>query len=456
MLTNTSLKTLKTQDKTYKVADRDGLYVTVSPKGLVTFRYDYRLNGRRETLTLGNYSEYQASQQARDTADLTYGMALSLGEARALLGKAKAAVANGKSPAREKSDGKREQRFTDTFSEMAAIWIDGAGLADSTRAMRQRILDKDILPALGKFKLTEISTSQVMKLCDKIKARGAPAPAVQAREIIQQVYRHATDRGLKIENPAESIRASAIATFKARDRRLTPNEIGAFFNTLDTVGTLPTLKVALKFMQLTLARKGELLNATWPEVDFEADTWTIPAERMKARRAHTVYLSTQAMDLLVALKTLAGGSKYLLPGRYETDQPMSEATLNRVIVATIAKARKEGREIGEFGPHDMRRTASTLLHEAGCNSDWIEKCLAHEQKGVRAVYNQAEYSVQRRAMLQTWADMLDAFIAGAVTNTTWSRIVELLGGGKLWPEALATIQSTGSNGNNVIALRGAA
>jgi integrase len=253
----------------------------------------------------------------------------------------------------------------------------------------------------------------VFDLCEKIKERGAPATAVHAREIIQQVYRHAMARGLKIENPAENVKASAIATFKPRERALTPGEIRTFFTVLDTVGTLPTLKLALKFILLSMCRKGELLQATWKEVDFEAAAWTVPAERMKARRPHVVYLSQQALDLLVGLKTCAGSSPYLLPGRYETDKPMSEATLNRVIAAVVEKAQKEGHELPHFCVHDLRRTGSTLLHEAGFNTDWIEKCLAHEQRGVRAVYNKAEYAEQRREMLQSWADMVDGWIAGA-------------------------------------------
>jgi len=132
-----------------------------------------------------------------------------------------------------------------------------------------------------------------------------------------------------------------------------------------------------------------------------------------ARRPHVVYLSQQAIDLLVGLKTCAGSSPYLLPGRYETDKPMSEATLNRVIAAVVKKAQKESLDLPHFCVHDLRRTASTLLHEAGFNTDWIEKCLAHEQRGVRAVYNKAEYADQRRAMLQSWADMVDGWIAGA-------------------------------------------
>lgn len=412
-LTDAKLKNLKPQEKIYKVPDRDGMYVVVSPKGAIAFRYDYRLAGRRETLTLGQFDEFQAGQPKRDPETIKYGDPLSLADARELLGRARNTVSRGESPARDKADGRREVRESGTFQTFAEIWLRDAGLADSTIAMRKSILDRDVLPKLGKRKLEEVTPSQVLALCEKIKERGAPASAVHAREIIQQVYRHAMSRGLKIDNPAEAVKASAIATFKPRERALTPGEIQMFFTVLDTVGTLPTLKLAVKFTLLTMCRKGELLQATWKEVDFEAATWTIPAERMKARRPHVVYLCQQALDLLVGLKTCAGSSPYLLPGRYETDKPMSDATLNRLITATVDKAQKEGVDLPHFCVHDLRRTASTLLHEAGFNTDWIEKCLAHEQRGVRAVYNKAEYADQRREMLQTWADMVDGWIAGA-------------------------------------------
>ncbi|KFJ57858.1 phage integrase family protein [Brucella neotomae 5K33] len=128
---------------------------------------------------------------------------------------------------------------------------------------------------------------------------------------------------------------------------------------------------------------------------------------MKRRNSHLVFLSRQVLEIFTALKTFAGGSEYVLPSRYDSDLPMSSATLNQVLTLTYRLAQKEGQSLGKFGPHDLRRTASTLLHEAGYNTDWIEKCLAHEQKGVRAVYNKAEYRDQRRAMLQDWADMID-------------------------------------------------
>jgi integrase len=162
-----------------------------------------------------------------------------------------------------------------------------------------------------------------------------------------------------------------------------------------------------------MVRKSELTDATWDEINFTSGIWTIPAERMKRRNPHNVYLSRQAADMFIALRTCAGGSRYVLPSRYDADLPISNATLNQVTTSVSRVARAAGHPLADFSPHDLRRTASTLLHEAGYNTDWIEKCLAHEQRGVRAVYNKAEYAQQRRAMLQEWADMIDAWVKGA-------------------------------------------
>lgn len=224
------------------------------------------------------------------------------------------------------------------------------------------------------------------------------------------MYRWAIERGRKVQNPAATVRPSSIATFEPKDRGLSPEEIGIFFRVIEDVGTLPTIRLPLRFILLTVVRKGELLQATWSEIDFVNALWTIPKERMKGRRAHNVYLSQQALDILVALKTCAGGSAYLLPSRYDCDKPISNATLNRVIDVTVDRAVAQRLPLRPFTVHDLRRTASTLLHEAGFNSDWIEKCLAHEQRGIRAVYNRAEYADQRRDMLQQWADMVGSWV----------------------------------------------
>ncbi|EFB2513297.1 DUF4102 domain-containing protein [Escherichia coli] len=400
MLTDTKLKNLKPQDKLYKVSDRDGLYVAVLTSGSVSFRYDYRINGRRETLVIGQYG--------RD--------GISLAEAREELIAAKKLLKSGQSPAAAKRDGIKKIRGAETFAVHTDSYMKHVILADSTRAMKQAVIDRDILPVLGNKMMAEITTSMVRDLCDRIVERGGRATAVQAREIISSVYRHANDRGHGLFNPAADIKPSSIAMFKPRERCLQPEEIGIFFRTLDTVAAMATMKLATKLVLLTMVRKNEFINATWKEVDFKKWTWTIPSERMKGSRAHVIYLPKQAQDLMVGLQMCAGGSEFLLPGRYSVSKPLSNAALNRLITTTVEAAQSAGCNLEHFAVHDLRRTASTLLHEAGYPSDWIEKGLAHEQKGVRAVYNKAEYARQRAYMLQQWADMVDCWINGEHTD----------------------------------------
>lgn len=391
MLTDTKLRNLKPTGKLYKVADRDGLYVAVTPSGTISFRYNYVLNGRQETITFGRYGPG----------------GITLAEARERLAEAKKMIAAGKSPAREKAREKARVRDAETFGAWAEKWLRSYQMADSTRDMRRSVYERDLKAKFGNLKLTEITHEDLRALTDAIVERGAPATAVHAREIVYQVYRWAIERGQKVENPAELVRPASIAKFMPRDRALTPDEIGLMYQYLERVGTSPSIRAAVKLLLLTMVRKSELTNAKWSEINFSEALWTIPKERMKRRNPHLVFLSRQAMDLLVALKTFAGGSEYVLPSRYDPGAPMSSATLNQVMKLAYQLAQKDGKPLGKFGPHDLRRTASTLLHEAGYNSDWIEKCLAHEQRGVRAIYNKAEYGEQRRQMLQDWADMID-------------------------------------------------
>lgn len=391
MLTDTKLRNLKAQARLYKLPDRDGLYVAVTPKGAISFRYNYSLNGRQETLTLGLYGDG----------------GISLSEARERLSEAKKLISRGISPAREKARAKERESGAKTFGDWAEAWLRGYQMADSTRDMRRATYIRELQRAYGNKFLTEITHDDLRSLTDKIVARGAPATAVHAREVVMQVFRWAIERGQKVENPAVLVRPTAIATFEPRDRSLSPDEIRLMYHYMDRIGTSPQYRVAAKLLLLTMVRKSELSNATWSEVNFTDAIWTIPKERMKRRLPHVVYLSRQALDYFIALKTFAGGSEYVLPSRYDSDLPMSNATVNQVLTLTYRLAQREGKELGKFGPHDLRRTASTLLHEAGFNTDWIEKCLAHEQRGVRAVYNKAEYAEQRRSMLQDWADMID-------------------------------------------------
>jgi hypothetical protein len=134
MLTDTAIKALRSQKKLYKVSDREGMYVVVQPSGAIVFRYDYRLNGRRETLTLGRYGPD----------------GLSLARAREKLIDAKRAISEGRSPAQEKQHDKRRLKEAKRFGEFGEKWFQESRMADSTRAMRRSIYERDILPTFRK------------------------------------------------------------------------------------------------------------------------------------------------------------------------------------------------------------------------------------------------------------------------------------------------------------------
>ncbi|AYE27830.1 tyrosine-type recombinase/integrase [Burkholderia pseudomallei] len=421
MLTDTGLQKLKPTEKLYKKGDRDGLYAAVLPSGTISFRYNYRLNGRGETLTIGRYDAKLARNPAREPDTLEYGMDVSLAEARALLDRARRDVERGVSPSRGKADKRTAAADALTFGGWAESYFahkadpkSGAEqLADSTLAFRRSTYRRVIEPELGKLRLEEVTPQRLKRLCDDAKEKRGPAVAVHVREVVQAVFRHAQGSGQAVSNPAEAIRASAIATFEARDRALSPAEIRTFLTALELVATTPTLRLALKFVLLTGVRKSEFIDAKWSEVDFDAERWTIPASRMKAGKAHVIPLSDQALDILVALKSCFGASDYLHPGRYDHDQPISNATLNRVIDAAVERIRKDDPEFQTFGVHDLRRTFSTGLNRAKFDERWIEMSLAHAPRNrIAAVYNVNRYLSERKIMLQCWADMIDAWMRG--------------------------------------------
>jgi len=403
MLTDIALKKLKAKEKIYKVADRDGMYVAVAPSGQVTFRYDYRLNGRRETLTIGRYSSN----------------GISLAEARERCMAARKVVAEGRSPAQEKQRERRRLAEAQNFGAVAKRWFKEARMAESTRSMRKAIFDRDILPIWKNRLLTEITPDDLRALCNKVKDRGAPATAIHVRDIVKQIYGFAILHGEKVANPADAVGPASIATFVPKDRSLSPAEIRILFQEIEHIATLPTIRLGLRLILLTMVRKSELLDATWDEVDFENAVWSIPKQRMKRGKPHNVYLSRQSLDILIALKTCAANSRYVLPSRYDADAPLSRATFNRITMAVVERAKKKGLPLEPFTVHDLRRTGSTLLNELGFNSDWIEKCLAHEEgRSSRGVYNKAEYEPQRRHMLQEWADVINSWVQGQKRTPT--------------------------------------
>lgn len=384
-LTDTALKALKPRDKTYTVTDDRGLYVEVFPTGGVVWRYRYRLNGKYEKLTLGKYP------------------ALTLKNARLKRDEAAHQVAMGESPAKKKQQEKVAGAEDATVAEFAERFFKDIQSRDRKNVtMPRRYLEKDILPHIGGKPIRDITAEDVRSVIWRKKEQGFDAAAGQVRGLLKRMLDYALTCGLIQANPVMALPMRHVYRAAARDRALTPDEIRQFLRAMQTSNIRRQFKIAFQLILMTLVRKSELMLAQWKDVHLDEGEWHIPVENSKTGKPHIVYLSSQAQTLFKELKPLASSSIWVLPGRGTLAKPFANNALNQALKVSL-----QGQEIPAFTIHDLRRTASTLLHEQGWPSDVVEKALNHTIGGVRGVYNRAEYAEQRREMLQAWADYID-------------------------------------------------
>lgn len=387
-LTDTALKALKPQDKPFTVSDGRGLYAEVLSTGSVVWRFRYRLNGKQEKLTLGRYPD------------------LSLKMARLRRDEAAREVALGQSPVEAKRAAKAESAAQVTVREFGERYFREIVAKDrKDPTLPRRYFDKSIVPALGHLQMQEVSVDDVRSVIWAKKEQGFDAAAGQIRGLLKRLFDYGMTCGVTPSNPVLALPMRHIHRGKPRERALSPEEIGVFLRASYHSNIRRQFKLALHLTLLTLARKSELLEARWSEVDLAAREWNVPAHNSKTGQPHTVYLSTQAAALFEELRRLASGSEYVLPSRSSLKKPFAKNALNKALIVAMA-----GQDIPAFTIHDLRRTASTLLHEHGWNSDVVEKALNHTIGGVRGVYNRAQYADQRRGMLQSWADFVDQLL----------------------------------------------
>jgi len=387
-LTDTALKALKPKDKPYTVTDDRGLYVEVFPTGGIVWRYRYRVAGKREKLTLGKYP------------------ALTLKNARIKRDEAAQAAAMDQSPARQKQLAKQAAADATTVSEFGERFLREIVTKDRKDiTIPRRYFDKAIIPAIGAKPVRDVTTEDVRAIIWKKKDQGFDAAAGNIRGVLKRLFDYAMTAGLVSVNPVLSLPMRHVHKAKSRDRALPPDEIRTFLVAAFESNIRRQFKIGLHLILLTMVRKSELLLARWEHVDFERAEWSIPAEHSKTGKPHIVFLSNQAVAMFKELQMLASGSELVMPGRGSLTKPFAHNAINNALKVAL-----RGQQVPAFTIHDLRRTASTLLHENGWPSDVVEKALNHTIGGVRGVYNRAEYEPQRREMLQFWADYVEQLL----------------------------------------------
>ncbi|EDR3942854.1 tyrosine-type recombinase/integrase [Salmonella enterica] len=380
-LTARQISTAKPTDKPYKLSDGGGLYLLVNPNGSRYWRMKYRYAGKEKLLSIGVYPD------------------VTLAEARDKRTKAKRILAAGDDPSEVKQAEREAKNLAVNNSfELLALekpnW--SSGYADDI----MEYLRKDIFPYIGKKAITDIKPITMLSVLKKMEERGVLDKLKKTRQACRQIFTYAIITGRAEFNPVTDL-AGALKTPKQQHfPHLTPTQIGPFIHAVNTYSGSKVTRIATLLLMYTSVRTIELRASEWTEFDLDNDLWQIPKERMKMRRPHLVPLSMQVKSLLLELKSITGWGKYVFPGRNDAHKPMSEASINQVI--------KRIGFAGKVTGHGFRHTMSTILHEKGFNSAWIEAQLAHADRNtIRGTYNHAQYLDGRRDMLQWYADYLD-------------------------------------------------
>ncbi|MBF6760183.1 tyrosine-type recombinase/integrase [Acinetobacter baumannii] len=384
---------LKPQEKVYTAKDKtnNGLFLEIRPTGRKTWIYRYTFNGKQEKLTLGRYPD------------------LSLKDARQVRDEAASQAAKGISPHQKKIKEKQGYLETILFRDYGERYTKEVILKDRANPESMLMyLNNDIYPMLGHIAMKDIGIEGIRRTIWRKKEQGYDAAANQVRGLLKRMFDYAVTLGLVPHNPVMAIPTRHVFKAKPRDRYLSTGEIRAYYTTLLDSRIYKSRKLGLLLSLLTLLRKSELLAAKWEHINFDTKIWLIPETKADSKTGHSremlVYMSTQVVEILKELKTIAGDEPYVFVGR-KRGTHISHNAFNTAQKAALALT-----DIPNFTIHDLRRTASTHLNEQGFNRDAIEKCLNHTATGVRSVYNKAEYANERIKMMQKWSDFIFSLI----------------------------------------------
>lgn len=395
LLTPLRLNAAKPKEKAYKLADGGGLFVRVSPAGTKTWAYQYAFAGKRKEVTFGTYPE------------------VSIKEARDRHFAARQKLTQDIDPAAAKRDEKEALRRAAeadayVFKTFAGRWMDErlATAADSYKHKVRQRLDLHVHPHIGSKRLEAIKPRDVLEVIERLRTK--PQTAEKVRGTIAQIFDYAISKLILEQNPATPFKDTITVPPHKHHRHLSEKELGVFWNALaayDDSDTDPSTVRCARLIAWSMCRKSECVKAKWEEFDLEAGTWTIGAERMKMRRAHRVFLPTQAIEMLK--------KQHELTGQYEYVFSVFGRRSSALAVATISLLFKRLADVPrDFPPHGLRGTAATILREHGFRRDVVELLLAHGESGVAASYHHHEMADERRRALQHYADRIDALAAG--------------------------------------------
>lgn len=435
--TDKFIQNLKPQDKMYQLREGDGFGIRVLPSGLRIWIFTYTFDGKRRQMNIGSYPEKSLAEAKRD-----YAAAYSVLHDKN----------NPRDPQAERDqqhDKARQQREelrnAPTVKDLCGDYI--KKYAKSKKKSWQQDEDyikREITPVWGERKVADIRKRDFTLLLENIIERGSPVTCNRVRSLVIKMFNFAIERDLLEYNPCSAVKP--MHKEKPKERSLTESEIHLFWNNIDNANIImsPDLKRALKLILVTAQRPGEVTGMHRDEITQEWSgkwMWTIPGARTKNGRTHRICLTKTALELI-------GDKDGYIFESVKTDKdgnprPIDEKSLARALRRNIkgenyrqdkVKRRKgveykrgqykskplpeEPNRLGvdHFTPHDLRRTANTLMSGAKVIKEHRERVLNHTLEKLDGTYNLHDYDDEKQLALETLERRIKSILSGKQSN----------------------------------------
>lgn len=395
-LTDTQVRNAKSKDKVFTMADGGGMYLEISPTGSKIWRMSYRqANGKQNRLTFGAYPS------------------VTLEEAREKRAAARKLISQEIDPAEHKKTQKalKVSVSANTFQSVAGDWfkVKIKPLSESHCSRTLAYLENDLIPYLGKKNIADIKAPELLACLRRIESRknnqgkNVTETPNRVRTLMSGLWRFAIQQGKADRDIAADLKGALTTHTQKNYSHITDAKLLAqLLRDIDSFNGTFATKAALKLLPHVFTRPGELRQARWEDIDFEEKKWEFFSGKTKIE--HIVPLSAQALEILQSMLPITGSGEFVFSVGAGS-RPLSEGTLNQAL-------KRLGYSGDVIQPHGFRHTAATALAELGFDENKIDRQLSHLVAGVKGVYQKAKYLDDRKHMLQTWSNYLDALKAG--------------------------------------------
>lgn len=362
----------------YRDSQLKGFGIRASGSGVKSWFISYRIGGVTKRYTIGKYPAVPVSE-ARSKAQM-------------LLLK----VANGIDPSVEKVLDQRAIFFGDlseSFIENYSKMEKKSWKADA------RMLKKYVLPCWGNRRAKIISRMDATELLSEVRRNNGPIQSNRVLSLIRKIFNYGIDTYVIEVNPCEKMKR--LAKERAREKVLKHGEILEVVNLAEMIS--PVLKAFVYLRFLTAQRETEILGASWSEIDLSRRIWTIPQERTKNGKAHSVPLSEFAVRVLKELRNSSGSMTWVFPSpriqnSHRFDLKREKAQLSRSVDF-------------DFQFRDIRRTSATIIASIGFSRTIVGKVLNHSEPEITAVYDRYYYDREKREALDGLARYIEKILS---------------------------------------------